>query len=75
MMLDNAKLNNYNLDQVIKAEATELSKLLQESNLRAKEQVLRNCEQIVALKKTNEGLNMKVEKQVGLVEKLGEVGK
>ena len=63
MLVTNDKLNNHNLDQVIKAEANELSKLLVESNLRAKEQALRNREQIVALTAANEILHLKVEKQ------------
>ena len=70
MLVTNDKLNNHNLDQVIKAEANELSKLLVESNLRAKEQALRNREQIVALTAANEALHLKVEKQNALLANL-----
>ena len=63
MLVANDKLTSHNLDQVIKADANELSKLLVESNLRAKEQALRNREQIVALTAANEILHLKVEKQ------------
>ena len=67
MLVANDKLNNHNLDQVIRAEANELSKLLVESNLRAKEQALRNREQIVTLTAANEALHLKVEKQNALL--------